>query len=1718
VPSIKDKLIRNLKKIFHTPTVQIGKANILLYISLILIFIIALIFRLFPILKYTAELRALDPYAQFKAARYIVEHGIVEYFQWHETMSWYPTGVNMGPYLYLGTPFSGVFFYYFFHFLGFNISIYDTCVITPAIVGSLSCIVMYFLGKELAGNKKTGLIAAFFLAICVGFQTRTIAGFYDNEAMGLFGMLLFFYFFIKSLKTGSIPYSVLAGFGLTILSCSWGSYTYIWDLLPLSVLLLVLLKKYSPRLFLSYGVAYSISLLAVIIQPTSGWDEILGGEVMINFGVIGLLFLIEIYRRFKTTSTYSFIKDHWRGILRISLVGLLIVLIITSITGSLQIFINDLLSNELIPLTGGRYLVVIFPWTSTLLMQSVAEHTPSSWALFYYNYDFLLFLFPLGLYFLFKRLYEEDVFIITFGLTTIYFAGTMSRLQMVFAPACCLIAAFGIASLIKPFSLVMRKKFVTVRRRKRRTSIVTREVSVAIFSLLFFLLLFTSIHGTYNAAYQIQPGMANDFRETFAWMRANLDSTAVVVSWWDYGYQITTVGEATSVVDNGTWNNTAMGMVGRQFMATDELESIEILGGQWNADYVLVSWSYFYPNGGGDEGKWQWMIRIAYETLQNTPWAIEIGERWNETTYKPTCEFFETTLWKMLTYGEPFIDYDEHPDLIKQLLQRNYPLGYFEARLNWADPWVPGTRTESGQWKDDSGHLWKFHNPPIGNGMLDDGVVDYDGDGKDDTVGQFANLKYFTPVFFSRGHLVKVFKIEYDRAGLRAEITEESHLYNNSVATITLNNNGHNSFEIQSVAIDGKTVNYIPISGTPSNIVPGDQVQLKIYGPNVPVGDIINGTSYTLSATVQDKSIYGLQYTATRDVIAEVPPRINMSIEESQIQAFSNDTILVPITNTGDDLLEIAAVQLENASVSNFGFYQSSLGENQVDIYCNFTETGFTPINVTAQRGDLINFHVTNLVPASTIKFGISGYDEEIEVIYGQPEVLSFAADRNGTFPYYAYNILDPPGNHIVGNLTVSYAPIDENYNYKFLPINQTNTLFIYPTRDLHPDEFINLTISTNTYENVTRKFSNLLVTAPTSCLTIINATPYANETVFLQFKNTGSSNETIDHIWLNNEIFDFYSTPNPHNQPINQNQTLSFLLHFPPSILNLNITSTFDPIPLQLNITLSGNPIMDSESQHAISVPIINDYKMYNISISDEIFSNETIQLNVTNVGLKNVEVSDIWVNGISTSEFSVNDTAVIAPSETKSFNIVSHLDLNFRDTAQIMVRTYEGPYALLNTTVASSGSINITWSEAYQNNGTIFLNVTNLRGTPVTIKSITINSLEASSFQPLDSIFHPLPSSYNTINGYGYQLFNVTMEYSQFISLDPNEPLLINVSTYEGAFSARNATWAWAFQINEAFAYTNDTVIVHLENIGRFPISIHEVQLNSTTTPFVVINGNITPNAGELSILKLNSTISLDFGNILEVTVIANYTSALDNLSHLYTVPFVLYNGPNITVVENWPNTMAFDNSSVINNDTVYVTVMNTGDVAFSITNLLLNNGSIFISHDFETINNQSLRLEPYQKITLLNRSITFDISAESGDFLNINVTTDWSLDATTNLSVSTSIMVLHNQPNITIREKNATIAYHYTTPGNPTTIAINLTNYGDTILTINLDQYPTVNGTAYFTGTTILKPGESVKLEHIIFNGPEPGDLLNIYVQANYDGNFVVDSIQIIVYLGT
>merc|ERR1712179_302681 len=85
------------------------------------------------------------------------------------------------------------------------------------------------------------------------------------------------------------------------------------------------------------------------------------------------------------------------------------------------------------------------------IVASVSEHQPTTWSSFYFDLQMMVFLFPAGLYFCFKKLTDANIFIIMYGVTSIYFAGVMVRLMLVLAPVACILAGIGISSILSTY-------------------------------------------------------------------------------------------------------------------------------------------------------------------------------------------------------------------------------------------------------------------------------------------------------------------------------------------------------------------------------------------------------------------------------------------------------------------------------------------------------------------------------------------------------------------------------------------------------------------------------------------------------------------------------------------------------------------------------------------------------------------------------------------------------------------------------------------------------------------------------------------------------------------------------------------------------------------------------------------------------------------------------------------------------------------------------------------------------------------------------------------------------------------------------------------------------------------------------------------------------------------------------------------------------------------
>ena len=101
----------------------------------------------------------------------------------------------------------------------------------------------------------------------------------------------------------------------------------------------------------------------------------------------------------------------------------------------------------------------------------------------------------------------------------------------------------------------------------------------------------------------------DDFREAYYWLWQNTAEDATVMSWWDYGYQIAGMANRTTLVDNNTWNNSHIALVGKA-MSSNESRAYEIMT-ELNVDYVLVIFGGVMGYSGDDINKFLWMVRIA---------------------------------------------------------------------------------------------------------------------------------------------------------------------------------------------------------------------------------------------------------------------------------------------------------------------------------------------------------------------------------------------------------------------------------------------------------------------------------------------------------------------------------------------------------------------------------------------------------------------------------------------------------------------------------------------------------------------------------------------------------------------------------------------------------------------------------------------------------------------------------------------------------------------------------------------------------------------------------------------------------------------------------------------------------------------------------------------------------------------------------------------------
>ena len=593
------------------------KLNHLLVIGVLaLSFSISFLLRAQPA-EYGFELNEFDPFFNYRATEYIVNHGIFEYLEWNDDLSWYPNGRNVSLTSQVMLHITAAATYWTF---GGDSSLYDFTIMFPVVFGSLSTIVLFALVRVIGGTT-AGLFASLFFSISIPILIRGQLGWFKSEPLGLFFGLLAMYFLLSGINTYNKKITILklisAGI-ITIFGISaWGGSQFF--ILPIGVFFITLPFLRSDHKFIIWAIpVYTFSVICA---------SFLFERITMNFifEMQGLLLMGST--AFLVTCILIQNKSP-KHKTRNGLIFLLSLIIL----GPLILALDSALENS--PLPSHRYLNAINPFLTTTdpLVDSVSEHATTTIAQSFFFHSVLMIFAAIGIWLILSKQKSEEYklrkdmisFVLLLGMAAVYTSSTFLRLELFASIAIIVMSSIGLSLLIKEFFTKKDKK----------SSPIPNYLKISFLSGIFILLMIPMFYPQGSEIYAVADTpptiltggtnyvktTTNDWLDTLAWIKDNTPDDAVIASWWDYGYWISTMGERASLADNATLSTKVIQNIAKILLSSPDT-SWNLLN-ETEADYVVIfvaanqllvdaPGQFYALGGGGDESKKQWFMRIG---------------------------------------------------------------------------------------------------------------------------------------------------------------------------------------------------------------------------------------------------------------------------------------------------------------------------------------------------------------------------------------------------------------------------------------------------------------------------------------------------------------------------------------------------------------------------------------------------------------------------------------------------------------------------------------------------------------------------------------------------------------------------------------------------------------------------------------------------------------------------------------------------------------------------------------------------------------------------------------------------------------------------------------------------------------------------------------------------------------------------------------------------
>ena len=449
----------------------------------------------------------------------------------------------------------------------------------PALFGALLVFPVYIIGKSLFGRKE-GVLAALFIAIIpihLGSGHGSAYSLFDHDSLNLLLFFLTYMFLLKSIKeidtNKSILFALLGGVSLAALSMTWVEARYLYVIIAVYFIIQMLVDIFKSKI--EFGIVRSSLILLfsgyILSLPVVMASEKYAGfrpdlPFFICIAVLSFAILYYLFKKLKIPWPLSL-----PAVFSIGVIGLVFLFFMDEISVAYPIFSPLSKLSEILFGTGiyGNKVSQTIAEAGTFgISRTVMSFGPVLYWLAWLSFIYLFYKY-------YRNLRRDYLFICVIFILSIGLTGVAGRFINDLVPVVAILSAWIIWILVDRIDY--KQMIRNIRSSGGGIHGLRRGIKfMHIFGIIFiaFLVLFPNVYLSFDAAipatekeeifgenlpkgaYGLQHSKETYWVHAFSWLKdqdSDIDNPVerpAFISWWDYGFYESAVGEHPAVADN----------------------------------------------------------------------------------------------------------------------------------------------------------------------------------------------------------------------------------------------------------------------------------------------------------------------------------------------------------------------------------------------------------------------------------------------------------------------------------------------------------------------------------------------------------------------------------------------------------------------------------------------------------------------------------------------------------------------------------------------------------------------------------------------------------------------------------------------------------------------------------------------------------------------------------------------------------------------------------------------------------------------------------------------------------------------------------------------------------------------------------------------------------------------------------------------------------------